>query len=276
MIDVSYWFMFPVGIVIATVAMMFGVGGAIFFSPLFFLLLKLRPDVAFATGIIIEVFGFGSGFIGYARKNMIDFQLGKRLLLLTVPASIVGVLLGKIIPSSFLLFIFAFGIIYLAFSFIDKDKKIILKYPSFYKPCQGMKKNKQCYKFTNKPLIYGLSLVGGLFLGLLSSGLGEINEYNFIKKLGMHTGKASGTSVFIVMITALVASASHLFYFFGAVEYGVLMQSLSILVFTVPGVIIGGQIGVKVASRVSDKVAKKSLFFLFLIIGLITLIKVWI
>ena len=276
MIDVSYWFMFPVGIVIATVAMMFGIGGAVFFSPLFFLLLKLRPDVAFSTGIMIEVFGFGSGFIGYARRKMVDFQLGKRLLLLTIPTAIVGVLLGKLIPSSFLLLIFALGIIYLAFSFIHKDKNIILKHHSFYKPCQGTKKNKQCYEFTNKPVIYVLSLVGGLFLGLLSSGLGEINEYNFIKKLGMHTVKASGTSVFIVMVTALVASASHLFYFFGAVNYSVLMKSLSILIFTVPGVVIGGQIGVKVASRVSDEVAKKSLFFLFLVIGLITFIKVWI
>jgi len=276
MIDVSYWFMFPIGIVIATVAMMFGVGGAVFFSPLFFLLLKLQPNVAFSTGIMIEVFGFGSGFIGYARKKMVDFRLGKRLLLLTIPATIVGVLLGKIIPSSFLLLIFALGIIYLAFSFKRKDKKIILKDCSFYKPCPGMRKNKQCYVFTHKPVIYMLSFVGGLFLGLISSGLGEINEYNFIKKLGMHTGKASGTSVFIVMVTALVASASNLFYFFSAVDYGVIMQSLSILIFTVPGVIIGGQIGVKVASKINEEVAKKSLFFLFLVIGLLTFIKVWI
>lgn len=29
MIDLSYWFMFPVGIIIATIAMMAGIGGAV-------------------------------------------------------------------------------------------------------------------------------------------------------------------------------------------------------------------------------------------------------
>ena len=82
MIEFTYWFMFPVGIIVATIAMAAGIGGAVLFSPIFFLLLKLRPDIAIGTGIFIEIFGFGSGFIGYARKKLIDYRLGKQILFL--------------------------------------------------------------------------------------------------------------------------------------------------------------------------------------------------
>ncbi len=59
--SIQYWYMFPVSIVIATIAMASGIGGATFFSPLFMLALGLPPDVAIGTGLITEVFGFASG-----------------------------------------------------------------------------------------------------------------------------------------------------------------------------------------------------------------------
>ncbi len=57
----EYWFMFPVAILVATVAMASGVGGATFFAPIFILALRLSPEVAIGTGLITEVFGFASG-----------------------------------------------------------------------------------------------------------------------------------------------------------------------------------------------------------------------
>ena len=40
----QYWYMFPIAILIATIAMASGVGGATFFSPLFILALGLPPE----------------------------------------------------------------------------------------------------------------------------------------------------------------------------------------------------------------------------------------
>lgn len=264
--------MFPVGVLIATIAMMFGIGGAIFFSPLFFLLFKLPPDVAFATSIIIEIFGFGSGFIGYAKKKMIDYWLGGHILVFTIPTAIIGVIAGKYLPSPILQIIFAFGIIFLGFRFILKDKKILIKYPSFHAACKGMKNNTRCYIFSHKVFIYSLSSIGSFFLGLLSSGLGEINEYNFIKKLKMHSARSSGTSVFIVVVTALVASVTHMIYYVSKLNYSILDQSFALLIFTIPGVVLGAQIGVSLVKKVSEKTAKKSIFILFVFIGIITLL----
>ncbi len=47
--------------------MLFGIGGAVLFSPFFLLVLSLRIDMAIAPGLLIEVFGFSSGFVGFAK-----------------------------------------------------------------------------------------------------------------------------------------------------------------------------------------------------------------
>ena len=48
-LSAEYWYLFPAGIAIATVAMASGIGGAVFFSPLFIIVLKLEPSVAIGT-----------------------------------------------------------------------------------------------------------------------------------------------------------------------------------------------------------------------------------
>ena len=64
----TYWFMFPLSIVIATVAMTFGIGGAAFFSPTFAILFPLlnvptlSASEAFGASLFTEMFGFASGW----------------------------------------------------------------------------------------------------------------------------------------------------------------------------------------------------------------------
>lgn len=67
MIDLTYWYLFPISIVMASVANGAGTGGATFFSPLFVLGLGLSPQVAIGTADITEVFGFASGVSAHAR-----------------------------------------------------------------------------------------------------------------------------------------------------------------------------------------------------------------
>ncbi len=91
MIDTSLWFMFPVAVAIATIAMLAGIGGAIMFAPFFMLVLRLDPLIALGAGLTIEVFGFSSGVIGYLRKKVIHFDIVKQVIILTIPATIIGV-----------------------------------------------------------------------------------------------------------------------------------------------------------------------------------------
>ena len=47
----EYWYVFPVSILIATIAMASGVGGAVFFSPFFILVLGIPPEVGIGTAV---------------------------------------------------------------------------------------------------------------------------------------------------------------------------------------------------------------------------------
>ncbi len=274
MIEQTYWFMFPISILVATIAMTAGIGGAVLFSPLFFLFLNLKPDVAIGTGIFIEIFGFSSGFVGYARKKLIDYKLGKKILILAVPSAIIGVLLGKVIEPSILQLIFGIAIIILGISFIHKERQILVKDKRFHELHLKFGKLDRCYRIEHgKESIYLLSALGGLFIGLLSAGLGEINEYNFIKRIKLKGAVAAGTSVFIVIITALIASLSHFIYMYTHFSTSLLLEVLSIILFAAPGVIIGAQLGVQIAQRITTDTTKRFLFVLFTIIGILSIAK---
>ena len=68
-----YWFMFPVSMLVATTAMLSGIGGAALFMPIFLLIFPLlgpeypltSPVAAIAVALLTETFGFSSGFVGY-------------------------------------------------------------------------------------------------------------------------------------------------------------------------------------------------------------------
>jgi len=72
--NLEFWYLLPISIVFATIAMASGVEGATFFTPLFIIGIGLTPEIAIGTGLITEVFGFGSGLFAYTRKRLIDYK----------------------------------------------------------------------------------------------------------------------------------------------------------------------------------------------------------
>ena len=116
-------------------------------------------------------------------------------------------------------------------------------------------------------LIAGL---GGLFMGMISTGLGELNGYFLLQRCRVPSKVSVATSVFVVALTALSALAGHFIRFTQAGDE-VLNTVLSIVVFTVPGVIIGGQLGSRVASRIPQHTLERGLGALFIFVGALTL-----
>jgi len=81
---------------------------------------------------------------------------------------------------------------------------------------------------------------------------------------------AVATSVFVVAVTVLSAAGGHLARF---LETGgeTLDTVLSLVIFTVPGVIIGAQLGSWVARRIPQHTLERMLGILFVLIALLTL-----
>merc|ERR1719238_218011 len=113
MVYLGYWFMFPVSILVATLAMTFGVGGAVLFSPIFIVVFPLlgvptlSPATAFASSLLIMLVGFGSGLVGYQCRGLIDYRTGADFLALTAPMAIVGAVVQSWLAGPALLLLFA-------------------------------------------------------------------------------------------------------------------------------------------------------------------------
>ncbi|WP_159785422.1 sulfite exporter TauE/SafE family protein [Sodalinema gerasimenkoae] len=270
--NLDYWFIFPIAVMIATIAMASGVEGATFFTPLFIIVLGLPTDVAVGTGLITEVFGFSSGLYAYVHRGLIDYKLGQTLLWVTIPVVVLGTWLAKVIPDDILKGILAVGLLAIAASFLRPPTSPHTTKQALDSLPQTGLTSRQGQTFYYRIGNYGegrlLASIGALFLGMVSTGLGQLNGYFLLQRCRVPSPVAVATSVFVVAITAAIASVGHVLQFIQAGDE-VINQVLSLVLFTIPGVLIGAQLGAIVASRLPQSRLERSMGVLFVLVGVI-------
>ncbi len=282
-ISFELWYLFPVSILIATIAMSSGIGGAVFFSPLFMLALKLEPQIAIGSALITELFGFSSGLIAYYKAKLIDFKLALNLLLFSVPAAIIGTIYADLFPDIVLKSIFATGLIFIGTQLFtswrkeerEKHEKFNIKeFESNYESELTDSKGRVFrYTVCNKNMGRLFAGIGGAFVGMISVGLAELQEYHLVARCKVPTPVAVATSIFVVVVTVLVASAGH-FYEFAKEGGEVLNQVINVVIFTIPGVIVGGQIGPALQKVLPEDMMKVSISVMFFIIGIFMFVTI--
>ena len=99
-----YWFMLPVCVAIAGVAMFSGISGAAMLIPVFligFPLVDVPPLTtveAIGTSLLLETSGFGTGLYRYFRLRLVDSATAWRLIALTLPLGMLGALASAQAP----------------------------------------------------------------------------------------------------------------------------------------------------------------------------------
>lgn len=258
-----------------------GIGGATFFAPIFILGLKLPPDVAVGVGLLTEIFGFSSGLIAYVRKRLIDYSLGRLLLVGTIPMALLGSWLSSRIAPDILKTILGMGLIGIAVSFLKApDHQEIaradagIQADSRVAPPQtcltAATGETVCYTACNRAAGMLISGVGGLFVGLISTGLGELNGYFLMRRCRVPSKVSVATSVFVVAFTAFSGAVGHMLQFLQSGS-DTLTTVANIVIFTIPGVIVGAQIGAKIAGVIPPKALERGLGALFLLIAILTI-----
>lgn len=266
MLEIANWILLPVAILVSGVSVAAGIGGGLLYTPVLIFFFGVDPLVALAIALVLELFGFTSGLIQYAKLQSIDYSLVKKLIVFTVPATVLGVVLGRVLPVSLLQFILATTLIYLGLIFLKGHIKTKPKHPHY----TGLKHPHPEVDVT--PAIQASSFFGGGLVGLLSGGLGEINEYNFLTKIGLKPAHAAGTSVALVVASAFIGIFSHVWFLAEEQGYEVFILTWSILVYGIPGVLIGSWVGVRVATHLGTKHLKYFLSaFFFLLASVIIL-----
>jgi uncharacterized protein len=92
-----------------------------------------------------------------------------------------------------------------------------------------------------------LLTAGGAAMAGLISGIGEIEMPQLVKRCHVPVPVAAGTSIMIVASTVLGASVAHFLRLLQAGGVGAIPWNL--IAYTVPGAIIGGQIGARVQGK---------------------------
>ena len=129
-------------------------------------------------------------------------------------------------------------------------------------------RDRQIYSYLAPQLGAGggfMTTIGGFLTGLLGVGIGEVIMPQLVKRNHVPVPVAAATAVFIVIVTIASASFTQVTALMAA--GGSNASPWNLVCYTIPAVIIGGQIGPWLQGRIAQRTMEKSIAILFGIIG---------
>jgi uncharacterized membrane protein YfcA len=252
----AFWYLLPVGIVIAILAMSGGVSGSNFWLPVYSIWMGLEPKLAFWLSMLTMVIGFGSGITRNVLNKTINWPLVRIYSMYAGPSAILGGILAIYAPVDALLaifsvFAFIFGVYQLHKGITGKDIDIP----------------------RHETIFWGVAIVGGLLKGLISTGLAKMLVPCLVHHKNIkHHSEAIGTTVAVVFITNIIALTARVDSNIVNALSNQWQDLLSIMIWVAPGVLIGGQIGPQISLRISKRTMHSYIgLLLILVSGLIML-----
>lgn len=275
----AYWWMLPVGVLICSTACAASVEGATMFTPLFALgfpllgVSALTPGQAIATALIIESVGYSSGLAGHARQGTVVWSRVRTLGAVAVAAAALTATVASNVPGAFLLLVVA-GVLLslgvLVFRAAGREAVPLDRAPvDRIEPAAGSvlrAADGRVYRLHPDPspfLTYLVTAAAAALTGLVGIGIGEVTSGQLMLRLGWPGRVAVGTGVGVVLPTVVTA---------GAVQ-AVLLQRTdlgipwNLVVWTVPAVLIGGQLGPRLTAVVPERQLKQGVAVLFVLLG---------
>ncbi len=286
-----YWFMFPISIAVATTAMLSGIGGAALFTPIFLVVFPLlgpeyplaTPVAAIGVALLTETFGFSSGFIGYFRKRLIDFRGAVPFIAVGVPVAIVGALMAQFMDPNVLKGTYAMLMLVLAVIMVrhhaaetapaDGDRSVGAADVREKRTITGRDGTVYTFAKPRHGIGAAATSLGAFLTGMVSVGIGEVVMPQLVKRNRVPVPVAAATSVLVVIV--VVASASFTQISAMIASGGINAVPWNLVMYTVPAVIIGGQIGPRLQGKVPQAVMERCIGVLFAVIGFAMLYVVY-
>lgn len=251
----EYWFLLPVGVLIAALAMSSGIAGSNFWIPVYLLWLGLEPRVAFWVSLLTMLFGFGSGVWRNLRAGTIEWYLVRRYLAIAGPAAVAGALGSTRAPVSGLLLAFAaFVLIYGARLLVE------------FVRTGGRGDEPEPHRRIRWPV----GALAGVLQGGIASGSGTLLMPAILHHRRIrHHAEAVGSTVALVFALSLLAVLFRV----DARLLGALVEQAgeiaSIMLFAAPGVVVGGQLGPRLAQRLPRRYLRPYLGVLLIVVGVL-------
>ena len=229
----SNFFLTLAAFIAASVANATAIGGGFLFMPLFIFVYQLAPPIALKLSIATQAFGMTSGALTWGRS-----YIDRTAFLIASTASIIGVWLATYslaVPSAYIKPLFAIISLGVFFALV---LEISLKVTD-----QQQKVN---FRLNTTSIFYAfVAFAGGLVTGWTAIGVGEMVALYLLFFYRLRLDKAIGTGVAVLAVSSIAGLIFH--FDLGGIP-------LELLAYTVPGVILGGRYGVKVAKYIESNI----------------------
>lgn len=237
----QFLWLIPLGFFAGGYGALIGAGGGFVLAPALLLIYPSEaPETITSISLSVVFFNALSGTLVYARSKRIDFKLGAIFALATMPGAVLGALATNAISRDKFNLMFGFLLIAVAiFLALNPGQK------SMAQVAQGSASPSLVSRWSVRTLLIGASL--STLFGFISSFLGIGGGFLYVPALvyllrfPIHI--ATATSLFVLTITALTGSVTHIAA--GFFEHGI-RRAL--------GLSIGAILGAQVAARLSRHV----------------------
>jgi len=237
----------PLGLLIAAIFSMVGLGGGTIFVPMLVLVFGLPTQKAIGVSLFAIMFMTISATVAYAIQKKINYKVGLLLDTLDVPGAVLGAYITTLIASVWLAGIFGGLLIAIAAYMIWKKNS----------KADSRKK----FDFSRRVVFVCLlgSLASGIASGMLGIGGGVIDETVMILLLGMSLHMSAGTAMFGMAITTIAAVIPHWLLGNIMLDYAVPL---------VIGCVFGAQLGPFLSKHTSASTLRKILGAILVLISI--------
>ena len=224
------WFI-PLGFVAGLLGSIIGLGGGIIIVPV--LTFFGYPPALTASNSIFAVFSnAAASSISYAKQKRIEYRIGLKLGLLSIPGTVFGAFLSSdITPTLFKIF---FGIILISASiYIYSKRKIEPKSKNISKQIMI--------------LAIGASFLAGIISGLFGVGGGIVFVPLMVIAMGLSMKNAAPTSQFILLFASTSALITHTILGHPDFYQALLLSA---------GAFVGGLVGARLSLEIKENALK--------------------
>src|ERR671920_1186276 len=227
-------FLFIVGLGAGTLGSIIGIGGGIIITPVL-TLMEFTPAHIASTSLIAVTSTSASSTIAYSRQKKIDYNTALKMVVFSIPGSIIGAFISNDISLEF--FKLSFAILLMLTGIYMLFKNSILK--------NSDNSNNKPKNSLSLLICYSGTFIAGIISSLFGVGGGIIFVPIMVLIFQMTMTKAAPTSQLILFITSLIGLFTHILL--GNPDY---FNGLTIAA----GAFIGGQIGAALSSHIRERI----------------------
>lgn len=238
---------------------MVGVGGGFLVVPMLVLVWGLSMQDAAGTSLLMIVFTSTSSTLAYWRQRRIDYRLGTILALGTIPGALAGAYVTSLLESELLEGLLGIFLLGLAVRMLIA-RELPDRRPDPDGSCTRMvDAHGHVFEYNAKP---NKGLPGSFMAGIVSGtfGIGGGTLIVPLLRLGLSVPMhiAVPTSMFMMIFTSLSAGVTHAALGHARLEYAIPL---------ILGIVVGTQIGARLARRTKARVLEKILGLCLLVVG---------